>query len=183
MFFGTPDNEGWSESVYLSATDLIAAQTAMDTLLPLRAALLASTEEIVYARVSDVTVKGDSLLTTVALPVPGTYSPVGASLLEANTALLLVLFANPTQKNRIFLRGLRSDTIVGREYKAPSAFATALTGYKSGLIAANCMTRNRATIGPPPTYTYHVVTSIAVSKATARKPGRPFGLPLGRRRV
>jgi len=182
LFFESADEEGWSEKFYLGSTDITAAQTSMNTIIPLRAAMLASTMNIIYGRVSDVTIKGDSLPPTITMPTAGTYSATGASLLEANTALNVQLFASATQKNRIFLRGLRSDVVVGREYKAPTGFSTAFSAWSSAMITANVVVQHRTVVGPPPVYTYNTVSAINIIGATARKPGRPFGLPVGRRK-
>lgn len=181
MFFTTDDNEGWSEGIYLISTSIASAQTALDAFVPLRAAFLSADASIVYARVSDVAIKGDSLLTTLSLPVLGTYAPAGSSPLEANTAVLLEIFASSILKNRVFFRGLRSDTVVGREFTPPVGFTTPVGAYLTSLMTSGLAVRHRTAIGPPPTYSYTLATSANTVKATARKPGRPFGLPVGRR--
>jgi len=182
MFFTTDDNEGWSEGFYMIATNIAAAQTQLDTLVSQRTGFLSADSSIIYARVSDVAIKGDSLLTTITLPAVGGYAPAGTSALEANSALMVELFASSVLKNRIFLRGMRSDTIIGRSYEPPTGFLTDLNTWITAMLAAGVAVRHRTAIGPPPTYSYTSVTSISAVKATARKPGRPFGLVVGRRR-
>lgn len=182
IFFDSTDSEGWSEKFYLTGADLTTIRGFLDTILPLRLAMLHTSFRAVYARVSDVAVKGDSLLTTVALPAFGTYTPAaGITQLEANTAILAELFASPLIKNRMFLRGLSSDVVNGREYTGITGWETAFTAWGGGLIANGCVARHRTAIGPPPTYSYTTITTVSTVKATARKPGRPFGLPVGRR--
>lgn len=183
FFFETPDAEGWSESFYLAGATIDVVEPNLTTvILPARLAMLPTDMQMIYGRVSDVTVKGDSLVCNTPFPKPGTYDFTGFSLLEANTALLAILFATPLIKNRIFIRGLSSDVVAGREYQAPSAFDTAFTSWGSALLANGLVARHRTAVGPPPTYSYTAVTTVSVNKATARKPGRPFGLPVGRRR-
>ena|SRR5262249_8505410 len=183
LFFSSQDSEGWSESFYFSAATLIAVEDTMNTVIPLRAALMPSDFSIIYGRVSDVAIKGDSLQATgTTFPVVGTYSGAGDTL-EANTALLVVSFATASIKNRIFMRGLTSDVVLAREYQAPSLFTTAFTSWADAIIAGGAVCRHRTAAGPPPVYSYTTTGNITVVLATARKPGRPFGLPVGRRRV
>lgn len=181
LFFVSPDSEGWSESFYLSSATINNARTAMDTIIGARLALLADVHKLIYARVSDVAVKGDSLLTQNALPQFGTYPTTGVTVLEANTCVLAELFATSLIKNRIFIRGITGDVVGGREYLAPSAWDTAFTTWGSVLLSNTAQARHRVSVGPPPTYSYTNITSVFVDKATARKPGRPFDLPRGRR--
>ena len=183
IFFQSVDDEGWSEGGYLAALDLPTAASSLDTIITARKALLDPNFSMIYARVSDVAVKGDSLPpASTVMPVQGTYAGVGTTL-EANTALNVLLFADPSKKNRIFMRGLNGKVVAGREYLAPSDWDTAFTAWVSALSTVGEQVRHRTAIGPPPTYAYAVMASSVVIGATARKPGRPFGLPVGRRSV
>jgi hypothetical protein len=181
LFWSTPYNEGWSESFYLGQTDISAAQSHMDTLIPLFQACRTTAHELVYARVSDQAIKGDSLVTTLGLPMFGTHSlGTNEHLLEGNTCLLCTLFASSTVKNHTFFRGLTTDTVQGRLYVTSGWFPTAFSTLAAALIVAAAECRHRTSKGPPPTYTYVPATSYSIIKATARKPGRPFGIVRGR---
>jgi hypothetical protein len=183
IFFQSEDEEGWSEGFYISSTDLAAAAGTLASIIPLRAAMMDPHFSMIYSRVSDVEVKGDSLVApSITFPVVGTLTDAGDQL-EANTALNVEIFASPSVKNRIFIRGLNIAVIRGREYLAPAGFSAAFEAWDLYLTGNGLMCRHRTAVGPPPTYDYVAATGISPIGATARKPGRPFGLPVGRRRV
>jgi|SRR5215813_170346 len=183
LFWDSTDSEGWSESFYMTAADITAARSAMDTVIANRLDLAFTTFRLVYARVSDVAIKGDSLVSALNYPLFGTYAPTGPGIvaLEANCALDCQLFATSAIKNRTFLRGLSSDVINGRAYMAPSGWDANFTVWATSMISHTVVARHRISVGPPPTYNYTAVTALHIIGATARKPGRPFGLPRGRR--
>ena len=115
-------------------------------------------------------------------PFVGTYTedPVGA-FLEANTALLIEMLAGSVNKNRLFLRGLSLDVVTGREYKAPSGFVTALTALTTFLVGTFVVRKQVVPHTVPPSYTYTTMDNAYFKGVTARKPGRPFDLPRGRK--
>ena len=182
LFFESLDAEGWSESTYHSATDINEAATFIVNIVAKRADMLDSHFSIIYARVSDVAVKGDSLVSaTQVFPVVGTLLTSGDQL-EANTALNVELFNSASIKNRLFIRGLNSGVVKGREYLGPVNFTTAFTAWSAQQLTNGSQCRHRTSVGPPPVYTYVDTATFSVVGATARKPGRPFGLPVGRRK-
>jgi hypothetical protein len=184
-YFVTKDNEGWSENLYGSGTDLPTLATKFSAYIALRMALSPNNVDMVYAKVSDVEVKGDSLIIPVSggnYPVVGTWTetPTGA-FLEANTALLIELLAGSTKKNRVFIRGLSLDIVTGREFMNPTAFTTALTAVTTW-YASNTQVRQQVVPHEtPPRYTYQDCDNSYFKAVTARKPGRPFVLPRGRK--
>lgn len=184
LFHESSDTEGWSENFYWSGSSINAAQSEMDSLISERVALFGPAFRMVDGRVSDVTMRGNTLFTTHTLPVAGTYVPTsGAVALEANTALMCKMIAVLPRFMRIFLRGLYSDIIHGREYVAPGTWDIALRVLLNRLISNNYQARHRLTPPPHATYNYSPISSIGDLIASARKPGRPFDLLRGRRTV
>lgn len=180
-FFQTNDSEGWSENYYVQETDIQTAATFGAGNIAPRMALSPNNVSLIYARASDVAVKGDSLILPGTYPVVGTYTlSTGETPLEANSALMIRIFATALVKGRVFLRGLSSGVIVGRDYGAPALFVTRLAAYFAGW-ATFAYVRHRTSKGPPPVYTYVVSTSLLLDGVSARKPGRPFGQPRGRK--
>lgn len=186
-YFTTIDSEGWSENLFLSAADINAAATTAFGYIAPRMAASPDNVEMVYGKVSDTMIKGDSKLITdslgaVTFPAQGTWTanPVG-SYLEANTALLIKIVATSTKINRLFLRGLSLDVVTGREFKNPTGFSAVLNGITNFLVT-NCQVRTAdKPLTKPPVYTYATVNDAFFVRVTARKPGRPFGGPRGRK--
>jgi len=182
MFLASQDNEGWTDNFYLSDTDIDAAVTEFDGFITDRLPLMGPAFSILWARVSDVAVKGDVAILPRTFPLDGTGTPTsGATPLEANTALKITVTATAVIHNRHFFRGLYSDTVDGRVYAAPSWFATAMATWLTRL-KTHTFCRHRTAVGPPPTYSYTAATQADLRGPSARKPGRPFGLPVGAHR-
>lgn len=180
-FWESGDAEGWSEHFYHQAANIATSQAAMDSLIPLLCALRDDYCNMIYARVSDVTVRGDSLASTLSFPQPGTYTiPVGEHDLEANSAILVQLFATSLLKNHWFLRGLTTSKIKGRSLVPETTWDTNFAAVASVLQGGTYSVRHRTSLGPPPTYSYTSIVTATDERATARKPGRPFGLLRGR---
>lgn len=184
-YFQTKDNEGWSENYYLTAADIASAAGLASANIAPRMALSPNNVDMVYGKVSDVAIKGDSL---IVLPMSGSYPFVGTytetptgCFLEANTALLIEILAGATHKNRVFLRGLSLDVVTGREFLNPSGFATAINAWTSYLSSGVLVRTEVVPHTVPKTYTYTPSDNAYVKGVTARKPGRPFDLPRGRK--
>lgn len=181
-YFATKSNEGWSENHYCQETDIDAAATLAATKIGLRMALSPDNVDMVYAKVSDIAVLGDSKIvqpTGQYFPFVGTHvaDPVGAYL-EANTALLIEWIAGPAKKNRTFLRGLSLDVVTGREMVADAAYSTALNAWITAMIGFIYVQHADPLTG---IVTYTESIDGFFTKVTARKPGRPFVLPRGRK--
>lgn len=183
FYFTTIDNEGWSENIYIQSTTVDQAVTTAAGYIAPRMGLSPDNVDMVYGKVSDVAIKGDS---KIVLPTMGNYpfigtwvaDPVG-SYLEANTALLIELVSDPSKKNRIFLRGLSLDVVTGREFKNPTGYAAKLTALTT-FLTGTCYTRNKD-IADPTGFSFSQCTDAFFTRVTARKPGRPFSIPRGRR--
>jgi hypothetical protein len=137
---------------------------------------------IQFSKVSDVAIKGDSLVVGSGYPKPGTYTPSAANLeLEVNTAILIEILATPAKKNRIFLRGLTLDAVVGREYQSTGPFDTPLQAWITILKTGPMVRTANKPITKPKVYTYANAINAYIGGVTARRPGRPFVLPRGRK--
>ena len=182
IFFRSVDDEGWSENYYWDGSNITSARTAMDTLVSQRLDLLNGNVEIVDARVSDVTVRGSVLFSTLSFPLVGTYSPAVPSVpLEANVAYAVQFLSVAPYFSRVFLRGLSSSFIVGREKVAETGWDALFAIWLATVQASSYQSRHRVTPPPHATYNYHSHSGVGNFVVCARKPGRPFGLLVGRR--
>ncbi len=173
--------QGWSESYYTEQADMGAAIPVLDTLVPLLMSLRTAQNRMLYARASDVSIRGDSQLSTLSFPYVGTYSPsLGVNAISADVGLLVQLFASSKRKNHVFMRGMSDDIITGLVFNSEPAWQASFDFLNSELTA-DCKTQTR--ISPTnPTKQYDNILSVFVVGVHSRKPGRPFGLPVGRRK-
>lgn len=182
IFWSSLDGEGWSENFFIDEPTIVAAQADMDTLIPQLAALRSAHWKIDFARVSDVAISGDSLPSSITMPVVGTYTPpLGAINLEANSAILIELFADSQTKGHWFLRGMTSAQIAGRILQSEATFDANLSMVATNISGGGFKVRSLNLPGPPPSYIYTTITAVFALRASARKPGRPFGVVRGRR--
>lgn len=182
IFFLSADNEGWTENYYNDATNITAAQTVLDTLINQRADMLDPHFRIDDGRVSDVTIRGSVLFTTVAMPLAGSYTlPTGKEPLEANTAIIQRWNAVAPRYAKMYIRGLNSAVIAGREKVAESVWDGRFAIWKATIVGGTFQARHRVTPPPHATYSYSHITQDGGILVSARKPGRPFDLLVGRR--
>lgn len=168
--------------VFWEGATITAAQTEMDNLIPLIIPLRTADKKLQYARVSDESIRGDSLPSILQMPRPGSYlPPTGAKDLEVNSAILVQLFADSRTKNHWFLRGLTTSKIIGREEATETVWDTAFDALGTHLTSGTYKVKHKSSAGPPPVYVYAAITAVNSLRATARKPGRPFGTLRGRR--
>jgi len=69
IFWQTVDAEGWSDNFFWSGADIASAQIELDSLINRTKQLRNGDCSIIYARVSDVAIRGDSLPPTLTMPV------------------------------------------------------------------------------------------------------------------
>jgi len=182
IFFLSADDEGWTENYYLNASSLPAAATQLDLMMNTRAPLMCNKFKMVDGRASDVTVRGNVQFTSNTLPVVGTYAlPTGKTALEANTALVCRFSATPPRFALVYLRGLSSAQIAGREKVVESVWDSSFSTWHNFVSAGTFQARHRVTPPPHATYSYSTITAYSGNIVSARKPGRPFGLLVGRR--
>lgn len=182
IFFLSQDAEGWTENFYWNGTNLTGAQSMLDTLINQRADMLSDHFRIEDGRASDVSSRGTTLFTTVTMPFIGTYTPpTGAQPLEANTAIVNKWLAIAPRYAKTFFRGLTSAQVVGREKVAESTWDGRFAIFKATIVGGQFQARHRLTPPPHATYSYSQISADGGILVSARKPGRPFDLLVGRR--
>jgi hypothetical protein len=182
MFLEDDSGAGWSDNFYITGTTLAQCLTAGDLIIPNFMAVRPNTVNMIYARYSDVSIRGDSLISQVGFPFTGTYTlGAGAKQMEPGAALLVQLFASATIKGHYYLRGVSNECLSGRDYDPTTAFTTAIGSLMSALVGF-VQIRHRVSVGPPPVYNYTNLVTATPERGTTRRVGRPFGLPVGRRK-
>lgn len=180
LFYEGPQARGWSEVYYPFTTTLTDAQTLMDGLIPARLAMLDSATNLLFARVSNEDSTRDSALSTLTLPLSGTYVNSGPPnfAMPSEVAVLANIQSDPTHKGHMFVRGLTSDSVAGNAFLAPIGWIGAANGWAAKLIAGFAVQTHRG--GPP---VQSRITNISIGRLTKRNVGRPFGLQVGRRKI
>jgi hypothetical protein len=182
IFYLSNDNEGWTENYYWNGTNLTGAQTQLDSLIGQRVPMLCNHFKIVDGRASDVTLRGAVLFTTISMPQVGTYVLTGTNEpLEANTAIVQRFNAIAPRYAKIYLRGLSSDVIKGREKAVAAGWDAAHSIWTATILGGSFQARHRLTPPPHATYSYSTISADGGILVSARKPGRPFDLLVGRR--
>src|SRR6516164_1087745 len=102
-FFEDITGYGWSENYFIIEGDQASALAAMQTMLPLRLALLPTTDSCTYLRVSTQGKPPDSLVGLPTTGGNGTYT-IGSSQnpMPADVCALVTFVSLPTLKNRKF---------------------------------------------------------------------------------
>ena len=182
IFYLSADDEGWSENYYYNGSNITAAQSQLDSLINQRLPMLGAHFKIVDGRASDVSIRGSILFTTLAMPQVGTYAPpAGTFPLEANTAIICKFNAIAPHYAKIYLRGLTTQQVHGREKFAESVWDGAFAIWKATILGGAFQARHRTKPPPGATYTYSTISQDGGILVSARKPGRPFDLLRGRR--
>ena len=182
IFYLSNDSEGWSENYYWDGTNITAAQVRLDSLIAQRLDMLSDQFSVVDGRVSDVTMRGNILFTTTSMPRAGTYTPpAGAEALEANTAIIQRFNAVAPHFAKMYIRGLTSAVIHGREKVAETTWDGAFAIWRASIVSGTFQARHRLTPPPHATYSYSQISQDGGILVSARKPGRPFDLLVGRR--
>lgn len=189
QLFFRQDDAGWSERYVTTATDYTGGTALLNQLLPIRLAMLPGSVRITYSRLSDLSVPGDSVV-IVPADGGGNYGLLVGGHLKAEDpwdALLVNLRATPFYRSRMFLRGLPDIADEeGTLFTPDTAWAGAFTSWASW-IKGNCgMISYRGVVPDAGGFLHGIfnpITSVEWVRLTSRRVGRPFGLPVGRRRV
>lgn len=189
IFFGAPGKIGWTERYFLNALTYEQAKTDTDNLVDVRRALSTSDLSLAYVRISDVGIKGDSVV-SVSPGINGTFPDVvnGPGNTEPWTALNIRLEGGTLYRGRKFIHGL-PQALMGGSFFTPSADWTNLfTAYVALLKSACCLyVRDKTVAQPaapmPPIMVKQGITNVLIIGTTTRHVGRPFGLQVGRRLV
>jgi hypothetical protein len=187
VFYSFGAKIGWTERYFMTATTYSVAKDDVDSLVTKRLALSCPDVKVDYVRVSDVGVRGDS----VVAPAPGlvgTYTAGAAPAVSTEpwTALNVRMEGGTLYRGRKFIHGLPQFLMTGNIFTPDSPWNTAFNAYAAALLATTCLwVRDRSAVQalPPaaPIMTKVTLTQIWPLGTTSHRVGRPFGLPVGRR--
>ncbi len=183
VFFGR-GFYGWSNVFYLSAVDYNDGRTKLNAIIDSLVTLMTTNVTVQFARLSNVEVKGDSLL-FAPTATAGTLTPDAAGDEDVNIcARCLFTTADHIHRANCYIHDIRPsdlEIINGQtRLKATSPYRNAAGNAFIADVVANAVNWQKRTL-PPVTAAWD---SGAFGTATSvRRAGRPFGLPRGRRRV
>jgi hypothetical protein len=109
------DGYGWTENYYVSLASYNGAQAVMTAYLPYRTAILSQSCQVVYLRISDVTIFRDAQV-LVPPPASGSGKYVTGGVENPDTAMKLRITASPTLFSRMFIRGIPDGQITNFAY-------------------------------------------------------------------
>lgn len=185
LFFQDKDGGGWSEFWWWHGTsyqDTLDSwtSTVLGNMLDLRLAMVCPSISCTYTRVSDSTVKRDTLVKAYTLDQgKGTYEPTaGTDSMPGEVAVLLRLqgvIADAPVFTLKPLRGIPEDCVLDGVYNPTLAFSSALNDFISSFTG-----QGRIVLKTGDTVTETAVDSIVAMHMSRRKTGRPFGLSRGR---
>jgi len=170
---------GWSESYHFDAADQAAAQLKGELLVTARSLALPDRYLIVYARASNLAIKGDAIPLFAGVPVAGQIAVTG-DILPPQCAVLVTFFdaAFTTQAPRLF-RGLSEADSLSGGYTLAGPVTTALDTFWDELVANSVGVAFRANPAAPWTIKPYA-SFISSTRHRSRQTGRPFGLLRGR---
>lgn len=166
---------GWSESYFISRTDIDAARLKADDLVILRAAVLTDIHEIAGGRVSDVDIFNDSKL-VANLPVPGDVVSTVVTACEPWTCLNVRMEASALFRGRKYFHGLLETTFLSNRNYDPANPQNAAWQALFTELEDNWDLR----VDYPAAPHYESITKCIPIRQTTRKVGRPFALLVGR---
>jgi hypothetical protein len=175
---------GWSENWYLP-TNLFTYQTALtlgQQYVAQRVTMLGAGASITYLRVSDDTVKNDSMVKVITSKDGASTAPNSGDYVaeDANTALVVRCEGGPLHRRSWEVHGLLDSAIstlfpLGFNPGDPSI--TALTKVGQWLVNNQFCFKVKTA---PNTYVAQPITSVQPVRVGSRKTGRPFGVSVGR---
>lgn len=185
LFFQGEDGSGWSEKWWWHADSYQGALDdwkigVLGNLTDLRLAMICPTISCTYVRISDSTVKRDTLVAGFTIEDgAGTYTPTaGTDAMPAEVAILLRLQGTNDGVPAFVLhplRGIPEDCVKDGKMETTTAFNDAWVDFKTALLTKGRMVLK--TLGGPVATT---IDSIEQMHMTRRKAGRFFGQSRGR---
>lgn len=185
FLFGYPAmNAGWSETYVQQATDVLAATASCSVLISTRLGLAVAAVSFMGYRVSQTDPQKDGIVN----PPPtgmnnGTYAGSPGTLNPAPNSLLVRLDSDTeTWFNHKYLRGVPPQIFQGRKYVPPAAPDPWIANWNlwvAELVSGKWFLTSRK----PGTAGLVTISRVVPLHGTDRKYGRPFDLPVGRRRV
>lgn len=170
-------NTGWSETHYINAASIGAAQVALGSVMTSRMSILNNKYSLVYARLSDMSIKGDGYVTTSIMPMVGTHVPVTPDGGQPGSCIVIRYTDGAGHRVMRHLHGIPEENILDGIVILTTPFATALSAHFSTLISNTFFRRKKAIA---PFVEFVPISGISTRYATVKKVGRPFGLLRGR---
>jgi hypothetical protein len=179
LIFIESSGSGWVESYWMQATDYTTALNDLDAVCSNRVGLSPVGVKFVNLRVSDVTVRGDSL-SKVPTGTAGTFAT--GTPVDPDIALRIKQQAGPPARSTRYLRGMPDVVFTFNPITYVPGHVTFTANLANYFAYLSSKTQHvHRTAGTPPVYTTSAWTVFVANGATIRKAGRPFGLPVGRR--
>lgn len=170
-------NTGWSETYYINTASLTTAQTNFGLILAGRMTLLTNKYSLVYARLSDMSFKGDGYVTTSTLPIVGGFVPLVADGGQPGSCIVTRWNDGAGRRNIHVLHGIPEEDITDGTIALTTPYGALLSAFYTQLITNAAFRRKKAVA---PFVEFVPIASIATRYATVKKVGRPFGLLRGR---
>jgi len=181
FFNSTVLEQGFSEVYHMDIATYTEGQTAAAALLTKRIHTLNPDVALIFARISNIDVPGDSaIVEAFEYPQVGDLDIEGKSE-PLSTALLLRQEATELRRGMRLLRGIPDDCVDGQEYDPTMDYTTKLNTYKDALLADPWRLKVK---GPVLGFSPALVGITRVKnegRITHRNVGRPFGFAHGRR--
>jgi hypothetical protein len=133
---------------------------------------------MVYARLSDMSIKGDGYPVVGTFPRPGVYVPTIGDGGQPGCCLLVRYTDGQGHRNMRFLHGIPEEEILDGQLNATTAYSGFIGAYYLELQTKTLFRRKKTT---PPGVEFVAINGIFNRYATVKKVGRPFGLLRGRR--
>jgi hypothetical protein len=186
IFYQTKQGAGFSEDYWIiaAAGDYQAAMdqvTGAGGLVEIRRGMFTSSHSAIYVRISDASVKRDTIITSYTLANgAGTYAPTAGDTSPDEVALLARLTSGPPTPQF----SLRPFRLIPEECVTDNAF-TPTVAFTNRTIALNAwLTLHSQNVfrSAGPVYTARNIDGVAYLHMSRRKVGRPFGRSAGRSR-
>lgn len=182
--FRTADGFGYSQTLFVTEPDYTSALLRAESMLPFYRDLMDPSFSITNLIVSnDLPTTRDSVVSGAAFPligtaIPGVYNP------QSNVALLVRLDASPFLQGRKFMHGVPTEHYPRGDVFAPDIiYQNALNRWFQQLKDLHFEIRHLQAPGTRSPYTYFPINSFKAERMVTRRVGRPFDLPVGRRRI
>lgn len=175
---------GWSEVYYNESTTINAALGEMEDLCTIRQKLLAPPNRLLLARVSDLNVKGDSLIFVPPGPGAGGQAPQAQPPISEDYYFIawLVRFetTDGVYHTNHYLGGVDDEGGTLSAYNFTGNQAKAFKALQGQLESGGHwrqLNKDKTTHVP----TFHNINDVVFVRAVMKKRGRPFGSPRGRK--
>lgn len=177
-------NFGWSEVYPTVATSYANAIVTLQTLASDRLQMLCSDVTLMYGRVSDQNVRGDSAIANVFGTGVWDTSPNPTVTFDDDITYTFRVEGTPLYRATRHLRGLPTSEFTGSNFLPGIPYKATITTWMQDMIEQCAVsTAIKPKPATPPYYIYTPITSVTYNRQSHRKAGRPFGIVPGRRLI